>query len=187
MARSRLRFTFLLVALCAALPARPIEVAGVAVPATLKVGGQTLQLNGAGLRSKLFVKVYVGALYLERRSGDAATILAAEAPWAVTLVFRRDVGHDKILEAFVAAFEHNSPGQVEALKPQLEIFHAVLQDLKEGETLTLHYLPGAGTTLLVPGGGSALVPGRSFGEAVLRSWLGDHPTDASLKAALLGG
>jgi hypothetical protein len=187
MARSRFRFTLLLVALCAALPARPIEVAGVTVPVTLKVGGQTLQLNGAGLRSKFFVKVYVGALYLERRSGDATAILAAEAPWAVTLVFRRDVGHDKILEAFVAAFEHNSPGQLEALKPQLEIFHAVLQDLKEGEGLTIHYLPGVGTTLMVPGGGSALVPGRAFGEAVLRSWLGQHPTDASFKAALLGG
>jgi hypothetical protein len=187
MARSRLRFTFLLVALGAALPARPLEVAGVAVPPTLQVGGQTLQLNGAGLRSKVFIQVYVGALYLERRSSDAAAILAAEAPWAVTLVFRRDVGHDKILEAFVAAFEHNSPGQLEVLKPQLEIFHAVLRDLKEGEALSLHYLPGAGTTLRVPGGGSALVPGRSFGEAVLRTWLGEHPTDASLKAALLGG
>jgi hypothetical protein len=187
MAPSRFRFTLLLVALCAALPARSVEVAGVAVPATLNVGGQTLQLNGAGLRSRLFIKVYVGALYLERPSRDAAAILSGEAPWAVTLVFRRDVGHDKILEAFVAAFEHNSPGQLEALRPQLEIFHAVLHDLKEGEAMTLHYLPGAGTTLLVPGGGSALVPGRSFGEAVLRTWLGDHPTDASLKAALLGG
>jgi hypothetical protein len=187
MAMKRLPLLLLFGALCAALPTRALEVAGVAVPATLQVGGRTLQLNGAGLRSKLFVQVYVGALYLERRSGDAAAILAAEAPWAVTLVFRRDVGHEKILEAFVAAFEQNSPGQLEALKPQLEVFHGVLRDLKEGEALTLHYLPGTGTTLRVPGGDSALVPGRAFGEAVLRTWLGEHPTDAALKLALLGG
>jgi hypothetical protein len=186
MARSRLLLPLLLGVLSAGAPAHALEVAGVAVPGTLQVGGRTLQLNGAGLRSKLFIQVYVGALYLERRSGDAAAILADDAPWAVSLVFRRDVDHDKILEAFVAAFEHNSPGQLEQLKPQLELFHVVLRDLKEGETLTLQYQPGAGTTLIVPGGASALVPGRSFGEAVLRTWLGEHPTDASLKAALLG-
>jgi len=162
------------------------EVAGLRVPETLRAGGRTLRLNGAGLRTRFFVEVYVGALYLETRSDDAAALLAADVPWAVTLVFRRDVEHEKVLDAFVTAFEHNSPGQLDRLKPQLEIFHTVLQDLKEGQSLWLQYLPGAGTTLIVPGGATATVPGRSFGEAVLRTWLGDHPTDARLKDALLG-
>jgi len=166
--------------------ARALEVAGVPVPERLQVDGWPLRLNGAGLRSRLFVKVYVGALYLERPCGDAAVILAAEAPWAVTLHFRRDVDHDKILEAFLAAFELNSPGQLALLEPQLEVFHAVLRDLRAGEALTIHYLPGAGTTLTMPGGATARVPGRPFSEAVLRTWLGEHPTDASLKASLLG-
>jgi hypothetical protein len=167
-------------------PAWALDIAGVAVPEALVVGGRPLQLNGAGLRSRLFVKVYVGALYLGQRCADAPAILAAEAPWAVTLVFRRDVDHDRILDAFVAAFEQNSPGQLERLKPQLEVFHGVLRDLRAGEALVLYYLPGTGTTLTVPGGATALVPGRPFAEAVLRTWLGEHPTDASLKDALLG-
>jgi hypothetical protein len=167
-------------------PATAREVAGIPVPETLLVGGRTLKLNGAGLRTVYFVRVYVGALYLEQPSGEAVALLAADVPWAVTLVFRRDVGHEKILEGFVSAFEQNSPGQLDRLKPQLEVFHAVLQDLKEGHAIRLDYLPGAGTTLTVPGGAVATVPGRSFGEAVLRTWLGDHPADARLKAALLG-
>jgi hypothetical protein len=167
-------------------PAGALEVAGVTVPEALVVGGRSLQLNGAGLRSRLFVKVYVGALYLEQRCGDAAAILAAEAPWAVTLTFRRDIDHHKILDAFVAAFELNSPGQLTQLTPQLEVFHAVLGDLHAGDVLTLQYLPGTGTRLTVPGGATALVPGHLFAEAVLRSWLGEHPADASLKDALLG-
>jgi hypothetical protein len=183
---SILLLLLLLAGLGLGAPARALEIAGVAVPDALVVGGRSLQLNGAGLRSRLFVKVYVGALYLEQRSPDARVILGADAPWAVTLVFRRDVDHEKILDAFVAAFEQNSPGQLEQLRPQLEIFHGVLRDLRAGESLTLHYLPGAGTTLTVPGGGMALVPGRPFAEAVLRTWLGEHPTDGSLKQALLG-
>ena len=40
------------------------DVAGVDVPDTLSVEGKTLQLNGAGIRKKFVVKVYVGALYV---------------------------------------------------------------------------------------------------------------------------
>jgi hypothetical protein len=166
--------------------ARGGDIGPALAPETLLVDGQLLQLNGAGLRTRFFAEVYLGALYLPRRSGDARAILATDQPWAVTLAFRRDVGHEAILEAFVEAFEHNSPGQVERLKPQLEVFHAVLQDLKRGDTMRLAYLPGAGTTLTVPGGATATVTGRAFGEAVLRTWLGEHPADARLKEALLG-
>jgi hypothetical protein len=156
------------------------------VPATFTVEGHLLQLNGAGLRVRYFVEVYLGALYLERRSDDPAAILAADGPWAVTMLFRRDVGQERILDAFVSALELNSPGQLEGLRPQLEVLHAILEDVKEGQALQLHYLPGAGTTLTVPGGSSATVPGRPFGEAMLRTWIGEHPADRRLKDALLG-
>ena len=178
--------SLLLAGLVLSGPAEAREVAGVQVPETLQVSGRTLRLNGAGLRTRFLVEVYVGALYLEARSGDAAALLAADGPWAVTLVFRRDVDHQKILDAFASAFELNSPGQLERLKPRLEVFHAVLDDLRNGQTLRLHYLPGAGTTLTVPGGATATVDGRGFGEAILRTWLGEHPTDPGLKDALLG-
>jgi hypothetical protein len=182
--RGALRHLLLLLALVA--PARARDVGPTPVPETLPIGDRTLQLNGAGLRTSFLFEVYVGALYLERRSDDAAAILAADEPWAVTLVFRRDVGHHAILEAFVSAFEQNSPGQLDRLKPQLEIFHAILEDLKQGQSMRLHYLPASGTTLTAPGGATATVPGHPFGEAMLRTWLGEHPADARLKDALLG-
>ena len=170
-------------------PAPPAarQVAGVTVPEAVALHGRPLTLNGAGLRRKLVFDVYVGALYLPSRCGDPAAILAADAPWQVTLTFRRDVGHHKLLEAFVAAFQQNSPGELERLRSDLERFHAVLADVLEGQVLVLHYLPGEGTTLTVPGGGVATVPGHAFGEAMLRTWLGAHPADEGLKAALLGG
>ena len=37
-------------------------------PTSIKVGGSELVLNGAGLRSKLFIKVYVGALYVGQKA-----------------------------------------------------------------------------------------------------------------------
>ncbi|MGV0976826.1 MAG: chalcone isomerase family protein, partial [Azonexus sp.] len=40
------------------------EVAGIKVDDQIKVGANELVLNGAGVRTKVFIKVYVGALYV---------------------------------------------------------------------------------------------------------------------------
>jgi hypothetical protein len=40
--------------------------------------------------------------------------------------------------------------------------------------------------LTVPGGATSRVEGKGFADAILRTWIGDHPSDGSLKQALLG-
>jgi hypothetical protein len=173
--------------LCLATAPLAKEVAGVQVPDTMTLGGAALALNGAGLRSKFFVKVYVGALYLTQRSGAAAAILAADAPWLVTMTFKRDVDKAKILEAFKEGFEHNSAADLPALLPGLARLDAAMKDLKEGDVFTISYQPGVGSTVTPPGGAPVVVEGRTFATALLRNWLGDRPADSGLKAGMLGG
>jgi hypothetical protein len=162
------------------------EVAGVKLEETATLAGKTLQLNGAGVRSKLFVKVYVGALYLEQRSGDPAAILAADQPWLVSMTFKRDVEKDKIIGAFKEGFENNSKGDLPVLLAGLATFDAALKDLKSGEVMVITYFPGQGATVVAPGGGSATVEGKVFADALLRNWLGDKPADGDLKKGMLG-
>jgi hypothetical protein len=173
-------------ALLAAAPAQAREMGHHDIPETARVGERTLVLNGAGIRQKFFFHVYVCALYLEERSGDAAAILSTDRPWQVTMHFMRNITHHQVLEAFTEAFEHNSPGQTAKLHDDLEKFHAVLEDLRQGQDLTLRYLPGLGTTLEAPSGASATVAGKPFADAILRTWLGDRPSDESLKERMLG-
>ncbi len=174
-----------LLCLAAASPALAKEVAGVAVPDAVTVAGKSLVLNGAGLRSKLFIKVYVGALYLEARSGDPAAILAADQAWQVTMTFKRDVEKEKIIGAFKEGFENNSKGDP-SLAAGLGTFDAALKDLKSGDVMTIAYAPGAGATLTAPGGATATVEGKPFADALLRNWLGDKPADGDLKKGMLG-
>ena len=56
---------------------------GAEIPEQLVLRESTLLLNGAGVRHKYFVDVYVAGLYLEQRSSDAARIVAADAPMAM--------------------------------------------------------------------------------------------------------
>src|SRR5690606_34473920 len=76
-----------LLSLCVLLPlasqARTIE--DVTLPESLQVNDATLQLNGAGVRSKYFVDVYVAALYLPALQQDARRIVQADEPQSVRL------------------------------------------------------------------------------------------------------
>ena len=74
-------------------PAQARTVAGVDLPDTVMVDGATLRLNGMGLRAAtaLRVKAYVGGLYLEQPSSDAATVIDSHQRKRVTMKFLRDI------------------------------------------------------------------------------------------------
>lgn len=181
-----MRLAAALLVLAVAAPASAREVAGVAVPDSATLGGKALQLHGAGLRTRFFVKVYVGALYLEQKAGDVAAIVSADAPWLVTMTFKRGVEKEKIVGAFKEGFERNSAADLAGLLPGLARVEAALKDFKEGDVFTISYQPGVGSTLTPPGGAPVVVEGKPFGDALLRNWLGDKPADAELKKAMLG-
>ena len=52
------------------------EVAGVKVDERIRLGSSELVLNGAGLRTKAFFKVYVAGLYLAEKRTSTADVLA---------------------------------------------------------------------------------------------------------------
>jgi hypothetical protein len=70
------RFVFLTSLLLVACSPLAAEVGGVRLEDKVAVGGQELVLNGAGIRTRAFFKVYVGSLYVPVKAGDLATVLA---------------------------------------------------------------------------------------------------------------
>ena len=81
--------------------AQAIEVGGLKFDDTVKVAGKELKVNGAGVRTRIVVKVYALVLYLPEKKDTAAgvlesaglvVVLAALVPifqrgWASFLVF----------------------------------------------------------------------------------------------------
>ena len=60
-------------------------VAGIKVDEKLTIENQNLVLNGVGTRVKLFMDMYVGALYLEKKSSNANDIMASKDGAAIRL------------------------------------------------------------------------------------------------------
>src|SRR5512137_208364 len=126
----------MLLAAAIALPAAARELSGVTMPDTVTVGEKTLKLNGMGLRKKSFFKVYVGGLYLEAPSKDAAAILAADSARSLRMQYLRNVDRKSITEAFSEGFEKNAKELAAKQKGAIDKMIAAVPDLKDGETMS---------------------------------------------------
>ncbi len=162
------------------------ELKGVKMPDSVTVAGKELKLNGLGLRRKLVFNVYVGGLYLENKSSDPSAILSADAVRRVDMMMMRNLDKGAIVDAIKNGVAKNSPSQVEALKERLEKFAAVIPDLKEGQQLTIVYVPGKGTHVEGSGVAEFNAPGKDFADAIFQVWLGKAPVDEDLKSGMLG-
>jgi hypothetical protein len=161
------------------------ELEGATLADTLKAGEKTLKLNGLGLRKKAMFKVYVGGLYLESPSKDAAAILASDQAKAIRLHFLRDLTKGQLVEAFQEGFDANAKDKA-AQKAAFDKMLALVPDVKAGSTLTFTYLPGKGTTLQVADRDRGVFEGKGFADAVFSIWLGSKPASEDLKKGMLG-
>ncbi len=173
------------------LPARAVEVGGVQIAPTAKLSadGPALVLNGAGMRKKLFVSVYVGALYLPKKAATAQEVLAQAGAKRVLLHFVYDeVSAQKLVEAWNEGFAANhSETELVPLRARIVQFNALFSTVKKGDVFTLDYRPGDGTRVNYNDQAKGVIPGEDFNKALLNIWLGEKPVTADLKKALLGG
>jgi hypothetical protein len=171
--------------------AQPVDVEGVKFDPSAQVGGQTLQLNGTGVRTRAIFKVYAAGLYVPQKSNDARVLLAQKGPRRLTMGLLRDVDADSFAAALNDGLKaNNSEAELAALQPQVEALNAALKAVgavKKGDTVLFEFVPDTGTRIAVNGlARGNPIPGETFYAAVLKIWIGDKPVDAALKKGLVG-
>ena len=180
--------TTALLALLLTLPAGAASLAGVTLPDKAEVGGQSLVLNGLALRSKFFIKVYVGGLYLPHKEKAAAKILAEDSPRRMVMHFLYSVSKDQMCEAWNEGLEQNSPKAPADVKKAFATLCSWMEPIPKGNELILTYTPGKGTEVQVNGKVKGTLEGSATGDAILATWIGPHPGPGEdFKKAVLGG
>lgn len=163
-----------------------LDVAGVNVAPTVSVRQKTLTLNGAGIRKKLFVKVYVGALYTERKADTAAQLLADPGEKLVRMRFvYKKVEKEKIVEAFAEGLANNSPDVARSAEAKafLSWFTA---DFVAGDTVDVSLSPDGTVSATHNGKALGTVRSPALVQGVLLIWFGEKPADGGLKKGMLG-
>jgi hypothetical protein len=176
-------FTPLLLALSLHAPAFAKSLAGVTLPDTATVGGQTLALNGLGLREKFYIDVYVGGLYLQHPTHDGGTAAAANEPKRIVMHFVYKVSKEQMSDSFKEGFAA-SPG---ATADQIQqVFAAMPETISPGQEVVIDYVPGVGTSFVIAGNRGPTLTGEAFMKALFGIYLGGKPPTADLKRGLLG-
>ena len=156
-----------------------------------RLAAQELALNGLGLRSILFIKVYVAGLYLPEKATTFRVIANMPGPKRLQLRMLRKADADDFIEALVEGIEENTSkaelAQLSARMQQLTQTINAIGSVVAGDSLNFDFVPGVGTSVTVNGmKRGTVIEGADFYNAVLKIFIGENPVDDQLKAGLLG-
>lgn len=186
---TRFAFALALVFLPAIISAKALDVEGVNVPAQTTVAGQTLQLNGAGVRvvklAFIPIKAYVASFYTPEQLGTEKAVLASPGPMQFNFTFLQGVGQGQVTDAWNAQFKASASYTYPNLAQDQAAFVKMFGPLKQGDVETVE-LVGANTLVYDGGSLKGTIKGRDFQKAFLSLWFGSSPVMPSLKASLLG-
>ncbi|QSW87345.1 MULTISPECIES: chalcone isomerase family protein [Flavobacterium] len=166
-----------------------LEVNGVTVPRKIDFQNKALQLNGAGGRSKMWLEVYVQALYLSQLSQDPQFIIDSDTEMAIRIEITSSmVSSNKLTKAMNAGFEKSAGSNLEQLRPRIEQLKSYLSDaITEKDVFVLAYNPLDQSVYVSKNEVlKGKIQGFDFKKALFGIWLSDKPVDETLKKHLLG-
>src|SRR5262245_32521660 len=168
-----------------------MEVSGVKLDDKTTVKGVPLVLNGAGLRTKLMLKIYVIGLYLPSPAKSADAVIGSNQQRRAHLVMKRGLSAGTVWDAFEEGIEaNNTPAELAALKPKLAEIERLFNELgevAEGDALDIDFGVDGSTSVQFKGQPKGSIAGADLQRALLKIWLGKNPVQEDLKAALLKG
>ena len=165
-----------------------MNVGGIAIPDTKSFAGKTLTLNGAGTREKFWMDMYVGALFVTKKTKDAQSIINADEVLAMELTIVSSlITSDKMSDAVEEGFGKSAKSNLPSLRSRIDQFKGFFKEkIKKGDIFSMIYEPGKGLTVLKNGAKAGAIPGLDFKKGLFGIWLGDDPADSDLKKGLLG-
>jgi hypothetical protein len=167
-----------------------VTLAGARFDPEVTLGGQKLQLNGAGVRFKAMFKVYAVGLYTPRKVTRNDDVLDPRVPKRLQLVALRDVGGDEFGKLFSRAIEENATREefsksINAVIRMGQIF-ADQKQFTKGDVVLIDYVPGTGLSITAKGKQQEVFKEPQFSSIMYKIWFGAHPPDTNLQKALLG-
>jgi hypothetical protein len=155
----------------------------------LKIGDQSLVLNGAGVRTKTFVPIYESGLYLLKPTKDAQTVLAADEMMAIRIrITSGFVSRASLVSSLQEGLAQSSKGRPDTYERETQQLQQLLQEeVKKNDVYDFVYVPAKGLHVLKNGKMQGVIPGLSFKQALFGIWLSDSPVDKDLRQAMLSG
>lgn len=164
------------------------KIGDVVLPNTETFGEYELILNGAGIREKFWINMYVGALYLPQKSSDAQAILKSDKPLAVRLhIVSKLITSKRMSDAVNDGFEKSTGGNTAPLKNRINKLEGFFsEEIHDDDVFDMTYQPEIGVVVYKNGEKLGVIEGKDFKEALFGIWLSKDPAEEDMKEAMLG-
>jgi len=181
-------FFITLAVLVMASTASATEIGGVDLPDTLTAGTDKLILNGAGIRVKFFMDMYVGGLYLMQENKEAQKIIDANETMALKLhIVSGMVTTKKMKDAIDEGFINSIGENVASFQNEIKTFISFFEEeIKKNDIFDITSVPSEGISVYKNKSLKGTIKGLDFKKAVFGIWLGEKPADKKLKKGMLG-
>jgi hypothetical protein len=154
-------------------------------PSLTEDGTRFEQVGAQTFKWKSVLKVYDIALHLG--AGEPSRRIFADIPTRLQLNYHRGFTAAEIVKGGDTMLARNvDAANLAALRERLALINQNYRNVKPGDSYTLTYVPGTGTTLRLNGTRLVTIPGHDFAAAYFRIWLGEDPISPALRDDLLG-
>lgn len=181
---------FILFALTPNLIKSQDTIKGVIMPGTLMYDSVPLVLNGAGIRTKFFIEIYIAGLYLKEKNTKDKAIIDADETMAVRLhIISNTVTKDRMAESIREGFDRSLMGKTEKYRSQIDMAVEIFKSepVHVGDIYDFWYIPNKGVIAFKNGVDlHVLIPGLGFKRAMFGIWLCPDPVEQKLKVKMLG-
>ena len=169
------------------VPLTAKKIGGVKLPDEFKFDDNILQMNGAGLRKKLIIKVYACALYLPEKSTSSEQILNDTTAIAIRMHFiYKKVDQEKLIDAWNEGFKKTNAHKQFAIETSQ--FNALFSEpALKGDVYDIVYLPSKGVQVTKNGDVLGTISNPLFRKAVFSIWLMPETDLPKLRKNLLDG
>lgn len=167
--------------------AQSITVSDREIPTEMNIHNADVKLNGAGIREKFFMDMYVGGLYLTNKSKDAKSIIKANEPMGIKIhIVSKLISAKKMMNAVEDGFESSTDGQQDKYREKIDKFISFFKDeISKEDVFDIVYHPETGTTVFKNKSKKGSIEGLDFKQALFGIWLSDDPADEDLKEGML--
>ena len=151
-------------------------------------GENSLIFNGAGVREKYFMDMYIGALYLKNKSKDPQAIIKSGEPMAIRLhIVSSLISSEKMTTAINEGFKNSTGNNTTPLDSKIKQFKTAFSEkIKVNDVFEMIYDPSKGVCVYKNGKSITIIPGMDFKTALFGIWLCEKPADRELKEKMLG-
>ena len=164
-------------------------LSGVTIPKKMMVGKTVLVLNGAGVREKMWIDLYVCGLFVKAKTTNAQNIIDSKEHGAIKLqIVSSLITSKKMSDAVEDGFKNSIGKPTKDMRAKIDKFKSIFADseIKDGDIYDIVYIPSKGVVVFKNGKIQPIIEGYEFKKALFAIWLGDKPADDDLKDDLLG-